>query len=151
MAKIYVSAVIEAPIDRVWDLARDFNGHHGWHPAIADSHIEDGLPSDRVGCVRNFRLTDGGQLREQLLTFSDIEHFYTYNILEGPLPISDYVATFRLRPITEGNRTFGEWQAEFDVAPADSARIVKQISTDIFAAGFTALERAVRIGMMHMR
>ena len=27
MAKVYVSGVIDLPVDRVWALARDFNGH----------------------------------------------------------------------------------------------------------------------------
>ncbi|ESR25814.1 hypothetical protein N177_1149 [Lutibaculum baratangense AMV1] len=64
-----IVGVIDAPIDRVWALARDFNGHGDWHPLIAESHVEDGRPSDQVGCVRNFTLADGGHLRERLPPF----------------------------------------------------------------------------------
>ena len=46
MARTYVSDIIEAPIDKVWALARDYNGHGDWHPRIAESHIEDGAPAD---------------------------------------------------------------------------------------------------------
>ena len=77
MAKVYVSAIIDLPVDTVWSLARDFNGHGMWHPLIAKSHIEDGMPSDQVGCVRNFALADGGRLRERLLSFSDLELSFT--------------------------------------------------------------------------
>ena len=64
MTKVYVSGVIDRPIDAVWAFARDFNGHGEWHPIIEESHIEDGWPSDRVGCVRNFGIVDGGRLRD---------------------------------------------------------------------------------------
>ena len=56
MTKVYRSAVIDAPADKVWKLVRDFNGLPKWHPAIATSEIEGGLPADRVGCVRRFTL-----------------------------------------------------------------------------------------------
>ena len=55
MARVYVSSVIDAPAAKVWARVRDFNGLPGWHPAIAESRIENGEPSDKVGCVRNFR------------------------------------------------------------------------------------------------
>ncbi|TWA55936.1 polyketide cyclase/dehydrase/lipid transport protein [Azospirillum baldaniorum] len=139
MARVYVSAVIDAPVGQVWNKARDFNGHHAWHPIIADSHIEDGLRSDTVGCVRNFGLTPGGRLREQLVSFSDREHSYTYTILESPLPLTDYVATFRLTEVTEGNRTFGEWWADFDCRPEDLPTLREQVGRNTFAAGFRAL------------
>ena len=56
MIRIYTSSVIDAPADSVWGVIRDFNALHLWHPLIADSRIENGLASDKVGCVRNFRL-----------------------------------------------------------------------------------------------
>ena len=139
MAKVYVSDIVEAPIDRVWAVARDFNGHGDWHPLIAESHIEDGLPSDQVGCVRNFKLADGGHLRERLLSFSDLDHAFTYNILISPMPIENYVATFRCTPITERNATFIEWQAEFDVGADDEAEIREKVGRNTFAQGIRAL------------
>ncbi|HSY86978.1 MAG TPA: SRPBCC family protein, partial [Verrucomicrobiae bacterium] len=54
MVKVHISSVIDAPADRVWAAIRDFNALPKWHPAIKDSHIEGGLPADRVGCIRNF-------------------------------------------------------------------------------------------------
>jgi hypothetical protein len=143
MAKVYVSGVIDAPIDKVWAYARDFNGHHEWHPLIAESHVEEGRPSDQVGCVRSFTLANGGKLREKLLTFSDLDRFFTYNILVSPMPIKDYVATFRCKPITEGDKTFVEWSAEFEVGPEHEAQIRKQVGRDTFAAGIAALAAAV--------
>jgi len=143
MAKVYVSGIIALPVETVWALARDFNGHAAWHPLIAESRIEDGLPGDRVGCVRNFTLSDGGRLRERLLSFSDLERSFTYNILESPLPIRNYLATFSCKPVTEGNRTFVEWSATFDVAEADEPRLLQQVGRNTFAAGIAALAKAL--------
>ena len=143
MAKVYVSGIIALPVGKVWALARDFNGHHAWHPLIAESRIEDDLPSDRVGCVRNFTLSDGAHLRERLLSFSDLERSFTYNIIDSPLPIRNYLATFSCKPVTEGDKTFVEWCAEFDVAEADEARLVEQVGRKTFAAGIAALAKAL--------
>lgn len=145
MAHAYVSAVIGAPIERVWATARDFNGHAAWHPFITESHIEDGLAPDAVGCVRNFVLGNGGHLRERLLALNDVDHSFSYCILESPMPIADYHATFRLTSITEGGGTFVEWQARFDVAPEDEARIKEQVGRATFAEGILALEAYIAV------
>ena len=71
MARVFVSSVINAPTDQVWDRIRDFNGLPKWHPRIRDSRIEDALPSDKVGCIRNFNLQNGDNIRERLLGLSD--------------------------------------------------------------------------------
>ena len=111
LIKVVRSAIIDAPIDSVWSLIRDFNSHWAWHPAVGESSIEQGEPSDRVGCVRNFHLKDGHHIREQLLGLSDSDHTSTYCILEATLPMERYVATVRLGRVTDGDRTFWHWHA----------------------------------------
>lgn len=140
MAKIFTSSVINAPIDEVWAKIRDFNALPDWHPAIADSHIENGEPSDKVGCIRNFNLKDGGNIREQLLTLNDYEHLCTYSILESPMPVENYVATLRLAPITDGNRTYAQWTAEFDCSKEEESNLINLIGGGVFQGGFDALK-----------
>ena len=101
MARVYISSVIDASAEKVWERVRDFNGLPSWHPRIRDSRIEEALPSDKVGCIRNFHLQNGDNLREQLVGLSDYDMFCSYVILESPMPITDYVATLRLTPITD--------------------------------------------------
>lgn len=144
MARVYVSSVIEAPADKVWEWIRDFNALPRWHPRIRDSRIEDALPSDKVGCIRNFSLQNGDNIREQLLGLSDYDMFCTYAILESPMPIEDYVATLRLTPVTDGARSFGEWSAEFSCNPDKEADLVAGIGGNVFQAGFDALKRHFR-------
>ncbi|MEO1724997.1 MAG: SRPBCC family protein [Pseudomonadota bacterium] len=141
MARVYVSSVIDAPATKVWERVRDFNALPRWHPRIRDSRIEDALPSDKVGCIRNFNLQNGDMIREQLLGLSDYDMFCTYAILESPMPLEDYIATLRLTPVTEGERCFIEWSAEFSCAPEDEAELVEGIGTNVFQGGFDALKR----------
>jgi len=141
MARVYVSTVISAPASRVWERVRDFNGLPRWHPGIRDSRIEDALPADKVGCIRNFNLQNGDNIREQLLGLSDYDMFCTYSILESPMPLEDYVATLRLTPVTEGDRCFMEWSAEFSCDPADEDDLVGNIGGHVFQDGFDSLKR----------
>ena len=140
MIKVYTSSVIDASADAVWAHIRDFNGMPKWHPAIAESRIEGNWPSDRVGCIRNFQLRDGGNIREQLLTLSDYDYQCTYSILESSMGVDNYIATLKLTPVTDGNRTFAEWSAEFDTLPGQERRLADSIGQGVFQAGFDALK-----------
>lgn len=140
MAKAYASAVIDAPIETVWKVVRDFNGLPGWHPAIASSEIEEGRSGAEIGCVRSFYLKDGAHVREQLLALTDSDYALSYNFVKPAFPVTNYVAGIRLLPITDGNRTFAEWTAVFDEAPEDAGKYVEIISTHVFAAGWSALQ-----------
>lgn len=139
-ANIFTSSVIDAPIDDVWAKIRDFNALPAWHPAIAESRIENDEPGDKLGCIRNFNLKDGGNIREQLLTLSDVDYQCTYSILISPMPLENYKATLRLVPITDGNRTYAEWTAEFSCRPEDEATLVNDIGNNVFQGGFDALK-----------
>ena len=140
MARVYTSSVIGAPADRIWQTVRDFNALPDWVPAVRESRIEGGQPSDQVGCVRAFRLEDGGFLRERLLALSDYDYSVTYSILESPMGVENYIATLKLMPVTDGGRTFAEWTAEFDCDPAAEAELVANIGNDVFQAAFDALK-----------
>ncbi len=141
MVTVRRSTIVDAPLAEVWALLRDFNGHRDWHPAVADSHIENGRSGDEVGAVRRFALQDGSLLREQLLALSDHEPGYSYCILEAPLPLIDYVAHLRLKPVTDGSRTFWEWRSSFRTPPGREEELARLVGRDIYQAGFRAVQR----------
>jgi hypothetical protein len=141
MPRVFVSSVIDAPAARVWERVRDFNGLPRWHPRIRESRIENGEPPDKVGCVRDFNLQNGDRIRERLLGLSDYDMFCTYTILESPMPITGYIATLRLTPVSDGNRTFIEWTAEFECDDGVADELATGIGTNVFQAGFEALKR----------
>ena len=140
MTKIFVSAVIDAPIEAVWGVVRDFNGMPDWHPRFSRSHIEDGLGADTIGCVRNFDIVDdGGTIRERLLMLSDKEHSFEYCILDSPLPVENYVAKLTLTPVTVGNRTLGVWVAEFNMTDDTEADVIEAVGNGTFGLAFQVL------------
>ncbi len=113
LQKVVRSTVIDAPIERVWAVLRDFNSHDQWHDVVDTSRIERNESSDQVGCVRNFNLKDGNHIREQLLTLDDRTYKSTYCIVEATVPLQRYVATVTLKPVTDGHRTFWHWESTF--------------------------------------
>jgi hypothetical protein len=143
MPKVVRSTVIDAPVEAVWAVLRDFNGHDQWHPAVAESQIERGQSSDRVGCVRRFRLTDGSELREKLLTLSDADMAFSYCLLETPIPLLNYVAHVRLAPVTNGDRTFWHWESRFDAPAGREAELARMVGEDIYGGGFEAIRKVM--------
>jgi hypothetical protein len=108
---------------------------------IADSRIEGNQPADKVGCIRNFNLKAGGNIREQLLSLSDYDYACSYAILVSPMGVENYIATLKLTPITDGDRTFAEWSAEFECAAEREAELARLIGQDVFQGGFNALKQ----------
>ena len=141
MVQVTESVIIDAPVDTVWRILRDFNGHGSWHPAIRASAIEAGAPADAVGSVRDFRLADGGRFREQLLSLSDARRALTYCLLDAPVPLIGYLATIRLKPVTDGERTFWEWRSEFSPPPHRRDELTRLVREDIYRAGFAGMRR----------
>ncbi len=146
MVKVLRSTILDAPCDAVWGMLRDFNGHDRWHPAVKASRIERGEPSDRVGCVRAFRLEDGAELRERLLTLSDMEQSFSYCLLDTPIPLFNYVAHVRLIPVTDGDRTFWEWEGRFDTPAGREAELAELVGDGIYQTGFAAIRAHLGAG-----
>jgi uncharacterized protein YndB with AHSA1/START domain len=80
------------------------------------------------------------RIREKLLGLSDRDHSVSYGILETPQPLSNHVATLKLTPITDGDRTFAEWTATFDAAPDEADKLAKGMGDNVFQGGFNALK-----------
>jgi hypothetical protein len=139
MVKVVKSTVLDAPVDRVWEVLRDFNGHDRWHPIVRDSVVEKGWPSDRVGCVRRFHLQDGSELRELLLTMSDADMAFSYCLLDTPVPLLNYVAHVRLVPVTDGDRTFWHWESRFDTPAGREQELRQMVAEGVYQSGFDAI------------
>jgi len=80
-------------------------------------------------------------IRERLLALSDYDFSCVYEILESPMGVEHYVATLKLTPITDGNRSFAEWSAEFDCDEGRERELTDTIGNGVFQTGFDALKR----------
>ena len=129
--KIMRSVIIDAPLARVWQAVRKFDSVVNWNPGVSGARIESGSAT-QVGSIRYLDIADGSAFRETLLAHSDLEHFYSYDIIESPLPCSQYFSTHRFVEITDGDRTLGIWQGEFECHHADASNLESIIGDGIY-------------------
>ena len=136
--KVFRSVVLDAPVTEVWATVRAFDGVVEWNPGVTAARMETGNPTS-VGSVRHLDIVDGTVFRETLLAHSDLEWFYSYDIVEGPLPCSNYLSTHRFIPITDGNKTLGIWEGRFDCALEDETRLEAIVGDQIYVTGMRGL------------
>lgn len=130
MARATFSAVIDHPVEVVWDVIGDFHGIDRWVGMITAS-VAEGGGRGSVGSVRRLTLADGRTVAERLLMFDDVARRLAYDFPEGcPFPVDGFVGSVELAPITETGATFLQWHSSFD---ADGA------SRDAMASAFQAL------------
>jgi hypothetical protein len=141
MARSYYSTVIERPADDVWAVARDFNGLATWWSAnVSQSHIEDGKTGDTVGAIRCFTFgTD--QIREHQLELSDLNRRCVYEFCApAPFPVTGYLATLQVTPVTAGGASFLEWWADFDCAADELEHWRGFFAAEVFAPAVDGLK-----------
>ena len=143
--KVYRSVVLDAPLADVWTVVRPFDGVAAWNPGVVAARMESGSPT-AVGSIRHLDIADGSIFRETLLAHSDLDHFYSYDIVEGPLPCRNYLSTHRFLPITDGGRTLGIWEGRFDCAPEHEAELETVLGDGIYLAGMHGLDAYMKEG-----
>jgi len=105
------SVTINAPVAKVWDAVKDFNGLNTWHPAVDTDQIVEGT-NNQAGAVRLLTLKGGGTIKEKLLHFDAAGHSFSYTILEGVLPVTSYHSTLTVKAAGEGKSQVS-WSGEF--------------------------------------
>ncbi len=85
------TAKVDGTNTDVWAKIGAFCAIKDWHPAL--SGCEESKEGDTT--FRTLTLKDGGQIKEKLTGTS--ETGYTYQIIDGPLPVKDYSASFSAR------------------------------------------------------
>lgn len=138
--KVFESTIINAPADKVWTVMRDFIGLTVWSDAVAGAHITNGKAADQVGAIRHLDIVDGTVFIETLIAHSDEELFLKYDIMAGPIPVTDYVATMRLYPVTSSGQTYATWSAEFDCPDNQREAMQNVVGDQICAGGLKALK-----------
>lgn len=134
----YNSAVVNASIDRVWEVLRDFHDL-SWAAGVIESADKVGdLPADRIGARRILN----GAFHETLLAINDVDRCLKYSIDDGPGPVSrakvrGYVGAIRLFPVTDTDATFVEWSSSWESGGDD----VAEFCNPIYRALLEALQK----------
>ncbi len=146
--KVVETVEIKAPLAKVWAVTKDFDSLNKWHPAFAKDELVKG-PNNKPGTVRALTIKDGPTFTEELIAFSDTDHTYRYKILESPLPLSDYVATFTVKPGQEGT-TVVTWVGRFkrknpaaNPPEAENDAAAVKLITGVFQSGLANLKKQI--------
>jgi hypothetical protein len=134
MTNVTMSAKVPVPADQVWNIIGGFNALPTWHPAVKESKLDAG------GRVRTLELAGGGSITERLEHFDEKDRVYSYSILQGPLPVKNYVATIKVKQNADGKGCTIDWWSEFVPAGAPEADAVKVVQ-GIYQAGFDSLQK----------
>jgi mxaD protein len=109
--KVKESVVVNAPASKVWEKVSNFGDLGAWHPAVKKTEIVAGT-NNQKGAERLLTLQDGGTIKEKLLSYNAKKMYFKYSILEGVLPVSNYVSTVSVKSEGE-NKTLVEWEGSF--------------------------------------
>lgn len=107
--QVKVIEIIDLPVEKAWPAFSDFANPRLFMPE--ESFSIDGVG---VGAVRTLG-TPNGVVKERLVSFDDEARTYSYVIVndDAPLPITNYLATVRLRADSDG-RCQVEFSCEFE-------------------------------------
>lgn len=124
MGNCYNSTTVNAPIDQVWDMIKDFHQLDWAAPVATKVDVVGELSGTQVGARRI--LNDA--FHETLLSIDDINYRFSYSIDDGPGPVAkgvidNYVGRVELFPITDSGGTFVKWTSEFD--SADETQVIE--------------------------
>ena len=143
MVHVLETITLAANPDAVWSVIGDFGTLHDWHPMIAECRMRDNAPSDQIGGIRELSLANGARVVETLTARSEDGRSYSYDFVESPFPISNYLSTIRVRRGEEDGQSVIEWEAEFETPPEAEQEMAGAISA-VYTSGFEAL--AARFG-----
>lgn len=108
MASVKVTERVAAGADRVWELFRDFGGVKRFTPQIESCTLD----GEGVGAVRTITMPGGVRLQERLEAFDDAARTLRYSIVDGPVPLGDYLSTIRVSEDGEGCSI--DWSSQFE-------------------------------------
>lgn len=135
MAKITMSSKVNVPAARLWEVVGGFNALPTWHPAVETSELE----GDGKGSLRKVRIVGGGEVVERLESLNETERVYAYSIVNGPLPVANYVSELRVKDNRDGTSTL-EWSSTFSPVGVPETEALKVIE-GIYQAGFDNLRK----------
>ena len=132
--------MLKAPVERVWEVMRDFAGMGAWHEEITRMRMLAKARPDKVGGVRDFHFGDG-HLNEELLHLCDITRSFSYRITKCDMPWLNYVSGPRLWPVTADDTTFAVWTGDWVASPQDDLVLIPRTEQNVYQRALATLER----------
>ena len=126
---------IEGKPAEVWARVGGVCAIKDWHPAIAGCEVTKEGGDD----YRTLTTKDGAKIKEKIIAAG--KESYSYEIVESPLPVKNYTATFSMKPDDDDdNEVQIHWTASFDSADGKSAKDAEDVIEKIFSEGIRGIE-----------
>jgi len=146
--KVVESIGVSVAPDVAWARIKNFSALQSWHPAVESSVTTDG---NNVGSVRTLQLKGGGQIVEELESYSDADRKMSYRMKDpGPVPVSNYTSTISVKP-ADGAGSVIEWRGAFyrgfpnnDPPPDRNDEAAVKAVSDIYHGGLDNLKRLLQ-------
>lgn len=124
--------MLSLPADRdtVWQAIGGFGSIADWHPLIGRAE----LTAIEGDTYRHLTTTEGDTFFERLIEAGP--HHVTYEMVDGPLPVTDHRAT--LSCVAENGGCHVYWSAYFAAAGPDE-HLVGEIVAAFFEIGLRAI------------
>ena len=108
MSKVDIEAEFSSSAADVWAKIADFGGIGAWAPGIEKCDLE----GEGGGAVR--RIAMGGmEIAERLEAIDDSARQLSYSIVEGPMPVKNYLATIHVSEGADGGAKLA-WSCDFE-------------------------------------
>jgi len=109
--EVYESALIAAPIDKVWAAVRplDFK----FWDLVKSAELEGKADASEVGGVRRVTFKDGAVQSLKLTELSDAKTSLSWELVGGESKVMSAVHTIRLFRVTTHDQTMIEWVSDF--------------------------------------
>jgi hypothetical protein len=135
MIRVKMKTDVNTSADELWNLISDFNGLPKFVEAATASRVD----KQGVGAVRTLTLADGAQIKERLEELDNSERKLVYSILEGPLPVEDYIAEMQVVDL-EKDKSELIWSSTFNPkgAPENDAKAAIE---GIYNMGFKGINK----------
>lgn len=150
--KVVKEVIIKAEPAKVWAVVKDFGGIHKWHPAVADTKLEQRKDneSDAMLTHRILMLKDGGSIVEKLREANDAEMKLDYKMVEGTIPVSNYRAVMQVKAGPEAGESTLTWTGRFynkansmEAKPGEDNPTANAAINGIYDAGLAGLKKVL--------
>lgn len=120
---VKTTAIIDAPIDRVWAMISDFRGLMRWHPMV----LKCEATGSRRGATRKVHF-DGWWATELLSDIDDAAHTLNYLITDSSRPINIGASGCMALSATEDGSTYLEWTTRQAPDSPDGGQLEAQLA-----------------------
>ncbi|NMM90764.1 hypothetical protein B2J88_41655 [Rhodococcus sp. SRB_17] len=137
MAMLLRTITLPTDSDQIWSVIKGFDKLASWHPRIPPSEMEGNTDPNTPGSVRRFIVDGNVVAREKLIEHDDQGRTYSYEVLDKPIPVDNYIARIEVVPTPDGCEV--RWTATYDGADEIIPVVETAFGDGVYSVGLDAL------------